>query len=91
MESQAQQQQQTPTITTEGLNALYRLMGEYAHAALEAQAQLQQARALLRQALEQYGPKPEDAAPAETAPTPIAPMRPRKPAAADTPAAETGA
>ena len=90
MESQTQQQQ-APAITAEGLNALYRLVGEYAHAALESQAQLQQARALLRQALEQYGPKPEDAAPAEAAPTPIAPMRPRKPAAADTPAAETGA
>lgn len=89
MESQTQQQQ-APAITAEGLNALYRLVGEYAHAALESQAQLQQARALLRQALEQYGPKPDEAT-AETAPTPIAPMRPRKPAAADTPAAETGA
>lgn len=91
MEPQAQPQQQTPTITTEGLNALYRQFGEYAHVGFEAQAQLQHARALLRQAMEQYGPKPEDAAPAESdAPTPIAPIRPRKPAAPD-PAAETGA
>lgn len=87
MESQAQPQQQHPTITVEGLNAFYRQYGETAHAAFEAQAQLQQAKAMLRQALEQYGPKPE----ADDEPTPIAPMRPRKPAAADTPAAETGA
>lgn len=86
MEPQAQPQQQTPTITVEGLNAFYRQYGEVSHAAFEAQAQLQQARALLKQALEQYGPKPAD----DDEPTPIAPMRPRKPAAPDV-AAENGA
>lgn len=75
-EQQQQQQQPTRTLSSDALRSLYAELGARAHEVYELQAQnaalaaeLERAKALLREAMERYGPPSGDgAAPEEPAP-----------------------
>ena len=62
------------TLTKEGLDSLYRELGEKTHVIYELNAQLTQARAMLQQLYEQYGPKdgpPDGGEVVDAEPTPL--------------------